>query len=65
MSFWHQFDTHPELDLSLTLETAVGSRDSYRSLARGLGLTIHGHLKCTRSGPRHWLPPVRPPSSPW
>jgi hypothetical protein len=48
MSFWHQFSRYPQLGLSLTLETAVGSRAAYRDLARGLGRTIGDFLPCTR-----------------
>lgn len=46
MSFWHQYFEHPELELSLTLETAVGPRAAYRDLARGLGNTLAETLRC-------------------
>ncbi len=42
MSFWHQYTTHPELKLSITLETATGSAVGYRQLSRALGRALNG-----------------------
>ena len=46
MSFWHQYDHHPELRLSLTLETRTSTKQGYRELSAGLGRALEMFLPC-------------------
>lgn len=40
ISFWHQFTTHAELDLSITFETPPASAAGYRGFAQGVGRAL-------------------------
>jgi hypothetical protein len=46
MSFWHQFTQHPDLRLSLTLETQAATSAGYADLGAGLGRAIEALLDC-------------------
>ena len=46
MSFWHQFYTHPEARLSLTLETPISSTLGYTDLGAGLGAALDLFFPC-------------------
>ena len=44
ISIWHQYNAHPELRLSLAIETQVASIAGYRSWAEGIGRTFEEFL---------------------
>ena len=46
MSFWHQFNAHPEARLSLTLETPISSTLGYTDLGAGLGAALDLFFAC-------------------
>lgn len=60
MSFWHQYDNHPELRLSLTLETQTSSLQGYRELSAGLGRAIEHFLPEGPAIPRRRFAPPEP-----